>query len=412
MPRLAIDGGTPVRSTPLAAPPRAVGEAELAELRRVIEAQVMNRWSGGTLVDEFEAAFAAFYGARKAVASTSGTAAIHVAVGALNPEPGDEIITSPITDLGTVIPILAQNCIPVFADVDLDTFNLDPADVERRITPRTRAIIAVHLGGNPCDLDALLAISERHRLQLIEDCSQCYCGSHHGKWTGQRGVFGCFSLQQSKHMTTGDGGITITDDEDLGDLALKFGAKGRPLYTPDGARHYHSFGFNYNMTELQAAVALAQLRRLPGVTAARTRNGEHLTRLLAGLPGLHPQKVLEACRSVYWFYALRLVEAEAGLSPRRFADCMRAEGIPCGVHYIGKPIFLYDSLRGKQVYGTSHYPWSLQDPATAVRYEAGECPNTERALNEMITIPLHEAYTDRDVDDIAAAAARVLGAGG
>jgi dTDP-4-amino-4,6-dideoxygalactose transaminase len=209
-------------------------------------------------------------------------------------------------------------------------------------------------------------------------------------------------------MTTGDGGITITDDTGLGELAKKFGAKGRPIYTPDGARHYHSFGFNYNFTELQAAVALAQLRRLPGVTEARSRSGELLTKLLDGLDGIRPQRVLDGCRSVYWFYTLRLVEAEAGMSPRRFAECMQAEGIPCGVHYIGKPIFLYDSIRTKQVYGTSHYPWSLQDPAAAVRYEEGECPNTERILGEMITIPLHEKFTEEDIRDIAAAAEKVV----
>jgi perosamine synthetase len=408
MTRLAIDGGTPVRATPLSAPPREIGEPELALLRRVFDQQVMNRWSGGKLVDELEAAFARFYGVSQGVASTSGTSAIHVALGALALEPGDEVITSPITDIGTIIPILAQNCIPVFADVDLNTFNLDPADLERRITPRTRVVIPVHLGGNPCDMDAILDVARRHDLIVVEDCSQCYCATYRGKWTGQVGTFGCFSLQQSKHMTTGDGGLTITNDDALGELARKFGAKGRPLYTPDGARHYHSFGFNYNMTELQAAVALAQLERLPGVTEARTRSGEHLTRLLADAPGVYPQKVLDSCHSVYWFYALRLVEAEAGMSPRRFADCMRAEGIPCGVHYIGKPIFLYESLRGKQVYGTSHYPWSLQEPAHAVRYEEGECPTTERVLNEMITLPLDERFTDQDIQDIAAAARKVL----
>jgi perosamine synthetase len=408
MSKLAIEGGTPVRAVPLAAPPREIGEPEFAELRRVIEQGVMNRWSGGKLTEEFETAFAQFYGVRAAAACSSGTAAIHQAVGALNPEPGDEIVTAPITDLGTVIPIVAQNAIPVFADVDLETFNLDPADVERRITPRTRAIIPVHLGGNPCDMDPLLALARKHGLMVIEDCAQTYCASYRGKWTGTMGDFGCFSLQQSKHMTCGDGGVTITDDADRGEIALKFGAKGRPLYTEDGARHYHSFGFNYDMTELQAAVALAQLGRVRKVTEARTRSGELLTRLTAGFPGFHPQKVLDGCRSTYWFYALRLVEAEAGLSPRRFAECLRAEGIPCGVHYIGKPIFLYESLRRKQVYGTSHYPWSLQDPTRAVRYEEGECPNTERALNEMITLPLHESFTEQDVRDVADAAEKVL----
>src|SRR5262249_25180176 len=160
---------------------------ELAQLRRVIEAQVMNRWSGGRLVDEFEAAFAAFYGVRSAVTSTSGTSAIHLAIGVLNPQPGDEIITAPSTDLGTVIPILAQNGIPVFADVDLESFTIDPDDLERRITPRTRAVIPVHLGGNPCDMDRILAIARRHGLMVIEDCCQAYCASYRGKWVGQIG---------------------------------------------------------------------------------------------------------------------------------------------------------------------------------------------------------------------------------
>lgn len=410
MERLAIEGGTPVRATPLTAPPRAIGDPERRELERVFAAGVMNRWSGGTLVDELEQEFAQFYGAEGAAASSSGTAAIHLALGALNLEPGDEVITSPITDLGTVIPILAQNCIPVFADVELESFNLDPADVDRRVTPRTRAVIAVHLGGAPCDLAAIREVCTRRGLTLIEDCSQTYCAPTgvDGLWTGRVGTFGCFSLQQSKHMTCGDGGLTIASEAALADVARKFGAKGRPLYTPDGARHYHSFGFNYNMTELQAAVALAQLRRLPGVTQARTRHGERLTALTAGLPGFHPQRLPAGARSTYWFYALRLVEAEAGLTPGRFAECMRAEGIPVGVHYIGKPIFLYDSLRTQQVYGKSRFPWSLQHPEHAVRYEEGECPNAERALSEMITIPLDERYSDRDIEEIAAAVRKVL----
>ncbi len=411
MTRLAIDGGAPIRQSPLGGPPREIGDLEWEQLKRVFDAQVMNRWAGGKLTDELETRFAEFYGMEMAVASTSGTAAIHLAVGAINPDPGDEIITAPITDLGTIVPIIAQNAIPVFADVDVETMNLDPADVERRITARTRAIIPVHLGGSPADMDAILAIAQPRGIAVIEDCSQCYCASYQGRWTGTMGDFGCFSLQQSKHMTTGDGGLTVTNNRDLGERAKKFGAKGRPIYTPDGSRAYHSFGFNYNMTELQAAVAIGQLQRLQVVTSSRTRLGEMLTALVAEFPGVHPQRVLDGCHSTYWFYAMRLVENEAGLSPKRFAECMRAEGIPCGVHYIGKPIFLYDSIRSKQVYGASNYPWSLQEPDRAVRYEEGECPNTERVLSEMITIPLHEKYTDEDIRDIAAAIEKVVAAG-
>jgi len=407
--RLAIDGGAPIRERPLPTPPREVGEPELALLREVIESGIMNRMMG-TKVAQFEQEFAAFYRMPFAVASTSGTAAIHVAIGALDPDPGSEIVTSPITDLGTIIPILAQNCIPVFADVDLDSMNMDPADLARRITDRTCAILPVHLGGCPCDMDPILAVAEKHGLPVVEDCSQAYCAEYRGRWVGTMGRLGCFSLQQSKHITTGDGGITITADEALADRARKFARKGMPVYSADGSRHYHHFGFNYSMTELQGAVALAQLQRLPTICERRTAHGELLTRLTSGLPGFYPQRVPEGARSTYWFFAARIVEAEAGCSPRRFAEAMRAEGIPTGAHYIGRPIFLYESIRRKQVYGRSHYPWDLQDPAHAVRYEEGECPNCERVLAEMVTLPIHEKFTEADVRDIAAAVEKVISA--
>jgi dTDP-4-amino-4,6-dideoxygalactose transaminase len=383
-------------------PPRATGEQALDNLRQVIESGNMNR-TARVWVKRLEEEFAAFYGVKHCTASTSGTSAIHVAVGALNPEPGDEIITAPITDMGTVIPILAQNAIPVFADVQRETFNVDPADVERRITPRTRAIIPVHLGGNPCDMDAILDVARRHKLAVIEDCSQAYCASFQGRLTGTMGDIGAFSMQQSKHFTVGDGGLTVTNDDDLGQKIVLFADKGWPRYSAEGARNYLSFGFNYHMTELQGAVGVAELPLVKDVCARRTRNGERLTALLRGLPGIHPQAVRPGNHSTYWFFALRAVEAETGVPPQKFAEAVRAEGVACGYQYIGKPIFLYEALRRKRIYGTSDYPFSLQDPQHAVRYEEGECPNCEAALNEMLTVPLHEGFGEQELQDIAAA---------
>jgi dTDP-4-amino-4,6-dideoxygalactose transaminase len=400
--RLALLGGTPVRREPLPVPPRATGQQALENVRQVLESGLLNR-TARVWVKRLEEEFAAFYGVKHCTASTSGTSAIHVAVGALNPEPGDEIITAPITDMGTVIPILAQNAIPVFADVQRETFNLDPGDVERRITARTRAIIPVHLGGNPCDMDAIMAIARRHGLLVIEDCSQAYCASYQGRWTGTIGDIGCFSMQQSKHFTVGDGGLTITGDDALGQKIALFADKGWPRYSAEGARNYLSFGFNYHMTELQGAVAVSELPLVRGVCERRTRNGERLTELLRGLPGIHPQVVRPGNHSTYWFFALRAVEADTSVPAARFAEAVRFEGISCGYQYIGKPIFLYEALRRKRIYGTSTYPFSLQDPAQAVRYEPGECPNCEAALDEMLTVPLHESWGDRELEDIAAA---------
>lgn len=405
--KLAICGGTPVRSTPLPTPPRTVGEGALDAVRQVLESGRMNR-TGGTWVKRLEEEFARFYGVKHCTASTSGTSAIHVAVGALNPDPGDEIITAPITDMGTVIPILAQNAIPVFADVQRETFNIDPVDVERRISPRTRAIIPVHLGGNPCDVGRILDIARRHGLLVIEDCSQAYCASYNGQWVGTLGDIGCFSMQQSKHLTVGDGGLTITKDDELGRRTALFADKGWPRYSAEGAREYLGFGFNYRMTELQGAVGVSELPLLPSVVERRVRNGNRLTELLRGLRGIHPQRVAPGCQSTYWFYALRAVREETGVPPEQVTKAVRAEGISCSYRYIGRPIFLYEALRRKRIYGTSAFPFDLQDPARAVRYEEGECPNCETALDEMLTVPLHEAFGEQDVQDIATAFWKVV----
>jgi len=181
---------------------------ELKKLREALLSQNLC-CIDGQMVRDLERRFAFAYGVPYGVASTSGTAAIHVALGALDLNPGDEVITAPITDMGTIIPIISQGAIPVFADIDR-TYNMDPASVEQRITPRTKAIIAVHLFGNPCDMDAMVAVASRHKLPLIEDCSQAHWTHYKGRLVGTIGDIGCFSLQQSKHMTTGDGGMTIT----------------------------------------------------------------------------------------------------------------------------------------------------------------------------------------------------------
>jgi len=283
MATLAIDGGEPVRTTPF--PPRQpFGDREVELVTEAIRSQNLFGPSG-TMTPALERQFAERYGVAHAAASTSGTAAIHTAIGALNPDPGDEIITAPITDAGSVLPILFQNCVPVFADVD-DSYNIDPEDVAAKITPRTRAILAVHLFGNPCDVDALGEIARRHGVTVIEDCCQAHLTVTKGRLCGTLGTLGCFSFQQSKHMTCGDGGMTITDDPELGDRIERFRDKGwtrRP-----GARRYPFLGLNYRMTELQAAVALAQLEKVADVVARRNELGDLLTERRSFGRSAHP----------------------------------------------------------------------------------------------------------------------------
>ncbi|MBO0720328.1 MAG: DegT/DnrJ/EryC1/StrS family aminotransferase, partial [Blastocatellia bacterium] len=213
--KLALHGGRQAIRDPLPtfleSKGRTLGEEEEKLVLAVLRSGCLSR-NGGTMVKALEREFAEELGVGHAIACTSGTAAIHLAVAAIDPEPGDEFIVPPITDLGSILPILWQNCIPVFADVDPATMTLDPADVERKITPRTRAIIAVHLAGQPCDLDSLRQIAGRRNLVLIEDCAQAYWATYDGRKVGTIGDMACFSLQQSKHITCGEGGLMVTSN--------------------------------------------------------------------------------------------------------------------------------------------------------------------------------------------------------
>src|SRR5438552_1399166 len=219
---------------------------------------------------------------------SSGTAALHIAVAAAGIGPGDEVITSPITDIGTVIGVIYQQGVPVFVDLVASTYNLDPADVERRITPKTKAIIAVHLCGNPCDLLALKTLADKHGLVLIEDAAQAWGAKYRGQPVGTIGHVACFSLQNSKHITCGDGGLVGSNDERFGPLLQKFGDKG---FDRLKAGPFEAFATNYRMSEPQAAVAAAQLERLEGIVIKRARLGNLLTEKISGLPGVLPHQV-------------------------------------------------------------------------------------------------------------------------
>jgi perosamine synthetase len=402
--KLAIDGGSKVRTTPLPSQ-KDLGDEEIALLTEVIRSGKLNRGVGDK-VATFEKEFAKFYNVKYGVASTSGTAAIHVAVGALNLDPGSEIITAPVTDMGTIIPILFQNCIPIFADLEPDTYNLDPKSIEERITDKTKAIIAVHLTGAPCDMDAIMALAEKYNLYVIEDCSQAYLTKYKGRLVGTIGHMGTFSLQQSKHITTGDGGITITNDDNLGERATLFANKGWPHYGR-GGRDYVCFGNNYRMTELQAAVALAQLKKLPKLVERRVNVGLRITEGLKKIKGVKPPIPGEGNVNTYWFYLTKIDEDYFGVSTAQFAKALTAEGISTGAGYIGKPIYEYDLLKNMKIYGDSGCPFNCPLYGKEVKYERGICPQTEENLPKLMQVRISEFFTDEDADDVIKAFEKV-----
>jgi perosamine synthetase len=302
--KLAIHGGPKAKNTPYGTG-RRFGEEELKELREALSQNTLFYWHGNK-VKQFQEAFAKKYGAKHCVCTSSGTASIHVALGAIGLSCGDEVITSPITDAGTYIGILYQNGIPIFADLDPHTYNMAPKSIEQKITDRTRAILVVHLAGNPCDMDPIMDIAAQNNLRVIEDCAQSYMSYYKGKLVGTIGDIGCFSLNDFKHISAGDAGMIITDDDTLFVNAMRFADKnyGRG----ESAIRFPAFlAPNYRMSELEGAVALAQLKRLDWICEKRNKYGNALSEGIKGLPGIYPPKITECGKSSYWFYMLRIV---------------------------------------------------------------------------------------------------------
>ncbi len=409
MTRPETDDEAPIRRTPFPsvsdAAGRTIGAEEIAAVTAVLQSGRLGR-VGATEVTGLEDDFAELIGARHAVASTSGTSAIHLAVAAIDPEPGDEIVVPPITDFGTVIGVLAQGAVPVFADVDPGTGTMTADTVAAVLTERTRAVIVVHLFGGGADVDAIIALARSRDVAVIEDCAQAYLTVPPGgtSYAGTRGVIGCFSLQQSKHITCGDGGLTITDDDELARRMRLFSDKGWPRDT--GERTHLFYGVNYRMTELQGAVARAQLRKLPGVISNRRRAAERLTRAIAELPGLHLAAPVD--RHSYWLFPLVLDPDVVGATNKEYARALVAQGIPANGGYLDRPVYLVPALTERRTFGHSGYPLTAPPARAEIRYPAGLCPVAERLIDEtLIVLPWNEHYTDADADDIAAGIRRV-----
>jgi dTDP-4-amino-4,6-dideoxygalactose transaminase len=379
---------------------RSFGPEELAELERVLASGTLNCTRGRT-VRGFEEGFAALLGVPFGRAVTSGTAAIHTAVAALDLEPGDEIITTPITDMGAIAPIIYQACIPVFADVDRATCNVTAATIEKRITRRSRAVIVTHLFGNPCEMDPILALCRKHGLVLIEDACQAYLAAYKKRPIGTIGAIGCFSLQQGKHITSGEGGIVVTSDETLNRKMRLFSDKAWGYGDPEPDHYF--LALNYRMTELQGAVALAQLAKLPAQVDHRVAMAERLTAELAGLPGIEVPARAAHSRHVYWRYALQIDTAAFRGGLDAFAARLRKAGILCAPRYIQKPAYQCAVLRDRRTFGKSEFPFRgphrAGDPE--VVYDPADTPQTFAALARILVLPWNERFTEEHVEYIA-----------
>jgi perosamine synthetase len=379
---------------------RDLGEEELKLLREVIESGTLN-CTKGTQVKAFESAFAARWGVPHARAVTSGTAAIHTAISAIDPEPGDEIINTPITDMGGLAPILYQQAIPIFADVDPVSLNVTAETVAARITPRTRAIIATHLFGSPCDVVGIRKVADAHGIPVIEDCAQAFLAEQDGRLVGTIGQIGCFSLQQGKHMTTGEGGIVITSDPKMSRWMTLFSDKAWGYGDPNPDHYF--LALNYRMTELQGAVARAQLEKLGRCVANRQRTAAAMTEMLAGVPGLTLPRPLPGATHVYWKYPLIVDPTVIRGGADALGAALKKEGVFCVPRYIQKPAFRCAVFTDRKTFGRSQSPYTAREHngAGPVVYDEAEYPGTTRGLERVVVLPWNERYEQRHVDFLA-----------
>lgn len=402
---LAIDGGEPAVRTPIR-PRKRHGEREKRYLNEVIDSDTLFFYLG-TKVRELEHRFAALYQQKHCVACSSGTAAVHMAVACFEFPPGGEVVTSAITDMGSLTGILYQGLVPVFADVEPDTLNMDPASVRAAITPRTKAILVVHHAGLAADLDAICAIGREHGIRIIEDCAQAYGCEYQGALVGHKGEISTFSLNHFKHITAGSGGMILTDDDRLRYIASLFLDK--CYQREEGVRNPFFLAPNYQMTEMQGAVALAQLERLTEFTALRHELGSRLSAALSILEGITLQRIPPGSKHSYFLYLFKIDTDHLGCTAEEFAEALRHEGVGAKAHLLtgGRPVYLYDIFQNRSAFPGSHYPFASRDTGVDRRYPPGLCPVAEDAFARWITLDLLENYSDQNVDEIAFAVAKV-----
>jgi perosamine synthetase len=393
--KLALHGGPPVRTTPFPPWP-TLGEEDVTAVAEALRSGHLTQLTGGA-VAAFEEAFAAWHGVRHCVATSSGTAAIHTTLAVLDIGPGDEVIVPAHTFIASATPVLHQRAVPVFADVNPQTYCLSPESVAERVTAKTKAIVAVHLNGHPADLDALLALGQPRGIAVIEDAAQAHGALYKRRKVGTIGRLGCFSFWEDKIMTTGgEGGAVITNDDALAERMRRIrhhgegpveGAQtgGRP---PERAYYHVELGYNYRMTSMAAATGLVQLRRLDGCLEARRRNAAYLSERLGELEALETPYVAPYAVHSYYKYICRLRPGALGVGIEEFVRAVAAEGVPI----------------------SRRYPTPL--PKQPVFRDAGysglPCPVAERLAEELFTLLVHPTLTTSDLDDVVRAIGKVV----
>lgn len=369
-----------------------IEQPEIDEVASVMK----SGWLGtGPRVAQFEHGFAAYKGVQNAVALNSCTAALHLSILAAGIKPGDEVITTAMTFCSTVNAIIHAGGTPVLADIDPLTLNIDPEQVERRITPRTRALLPVHFAGRPCDMDRLCEIAERHDLKLIEDCAHAIETEYKGRKAGTFGDFGCFSFYVTKNIVTGEGGMVLARREEDAARIKILGLHGMSKdawkrFGDEGYKHYQvvECGFKYNMMDLQAAIGIQQLKEVDAYWRRRSEIWQRYNQALGDLPIGLPAGPEPNTLHAFHLYTIMVDEARAGVSRDAFLNAMTARNIGVGVHYLSLP---------EHPYYQRTFGWKPED-----------YPNAARVGRHTVSIPLSAKLTDEDVEDVMSAVASIV----
>jgi dTDP-4-amino-4,6-dideoxygalactose transaminase len=389
---LALLGGRPIRTRPFSSWP-IFGKAEETGLLRALRSGNWGRLQG-IEVARFEDRFAKMHGCRHAVAVVNGTVSLRLALMAAGLHAEDEVIVPPYTFFSTASAVIEANMVPVFADIDLDTFNLDPRALAQAITPRTRAVIPVHFGGLTANMDAINTIARKRKLVVIEDAAHAHGARHRNGAVGSLGDAASFSFQSTKNLTCGEGGILTTNDEELAENCRSLQNCGR---IPTGVWYeHHILSGNYRLGEFQGAVLNAQLDRLEAQTKTRDRNGHYLSRRLTALPGINPQRRPDYCvRHSYHLLLLRLDSREFGAPREAVIEALKAEGIPCSAGY-------GFSLPQQPMFRRRAFGPYLQCSADKLNFERVRCPNSDLICREQAVWLEQSLLVGRraDVDDI------------
>ncbi len=342
-----------------------IGEEEMKAVESVLRSGML---ASGLNVKLFEDGICRYIGVKHAVATSSGTTALQVAVEALGIGPGDEVITTPFTFIATSNAILFRGAKPVFADIDPKTYNIDPKSIEEKITGKTKAILPVHLYGNPCDMNALAKICKKHGLLLLEDCAQSIGAEFKGKKTGSFGDAATLSFYATKNLSTGEGGMVLTNSGDVMDKARLISNQGQKV-----RYEHHAMGFNYRMTEMQAAIGIMQLAKIDEMNLRRAENAKFFNEHLNDVDFIELPAVQAGGRHVFHQYTLRVLDGKRDA----LAEHLEKKGIGARIYY---PKVTY-----------------LQPAYANLDIKQGECPESEKAAAEVLSIPVHPSLTQADL---------------